>query len=107
VIIDLPPRDFFETAAREWFRVLKESGTLAIMTPTILVQKYEDPLTIGNFIEKYEHETFGRGEYLDKDFVQVLLRNFFQKVEERKILHMTIFSASKPRFSRQQTENFQ
>ena len=76
--------------------MLKESGTLSILTPTVFVQKYGDPLTIGNFIEKYEHETPGKGEHVDKEIIQAILRNFFQKLEERQIVHMSIFSASQP-----------
>ena len=71
------------------------------MSPTVLIHKYEDPLTIGDFIEKYEHETIEKGEQINKEFLQVLLKNFFNKVEERQIVHMTIFLASGPRVLRQ------
>ncbi|MFQ6080275.1 MAG: helix-turn-helix transcriptional regulator [Candidatus Bathyarchaeia archaeon] len=97
VAVGLPQKDFLETVLREWRRVLKESGTLAILTPTILIHKYEDPLTIGSFIEKYEHETLGRGEPVDRDFLEALLKNFFQNVKERRIVHITSFLASEPR----------
>ena len=97
MVIDLPEKNLLETALSEWHRVIRQSGKLAILTPTIFIQKYEDPLTIGQFIEKYEHETIEKGEHIERDFLQAMLRNFFQKVEERQIVHMTIISASEKR----------
>ena len=94
VVTDIPSNDLLEKALREWRRVLKENGTLAILTPTVIVHECKDPLTIGNFIERYEHETLGRGEHVDKEFLQLLLKDFFQKVEEKHIVHMTVFLAS-------------
>ncbi|WP_455368064.1 PadR family transcriptional regulator [[Eubacterium] cellulosolvens] len=97
LIIDIPPEDVLETAAREWRRALKQNGKIAILMPTALIHKYEDPLTIGNFIEKYEHETKRKGKYMDREFLEGVLKKFFTKVEERQIVHMTIFLLSKPR----------
>jgi len=97
IIIDLPPKNSLPTALKEWHRVLRQSGKLAIMTPTILLQKYEDPLNIGDFVEKYEHETIEQQERVDKEFLQQLLNGHFNKVEERDIVHMTIISATEPK----------
>jgi len=96
VTIDLPKKDLLNSAGREWHRVINENGKIAICTPTILLQKYEDPLTIGDFVEKYEHEIIEKGEHIDKEILLSQLRKFFQKVEERQIVHMTIIVASKP-----------
>lgn len=100
IVIDVPQKDSLATALREWHRVLKHNGTLAILTPTVLIHKYEDPWTIGDFIEKYEHEIVENGEHIDIEFLQTELKNFFQKIEERQIVHMTIFLASGPRVLR-------
>ena len=97
VVLDIPERDFLETALREWCRVLREDGSLAILTPAVFVQEYKDPLTIGNFIEKHEHDTMKIGEHADGKYLRSSLKDFFQKVEETTILHMALFSASKPR----------
>jgi len=94
VIVDLPPKDSLEKALKEWYRVLKQDGKLGILTPSILLQKHEDPLTIGDFVEKHEHETIEKGEKIDKRFLQAQLKNFFAAVEERQIVHMTILQAS-------------
>ena len=50
--------------------MISQNGKLAILTPTILVQRYKDPLTISQFIEKYEHETIGKGEHIDWDSIK-------------------------------------
>ena len=96
LVIDLPKKEHLETALKEWHRVLKQDGKLAICTPTILVSKYENPLTIGDFIEKYEHETIEKGEKIDRDFLKTQLTNFFDKVEEKQIVHISIFLMSNP-----------
>jgi len=41
---------------------------------------------------------------VDKKTFRALLRNFFQKVEGKQIVHMTIFSASGPHFPRNDQE---
>lgn len=94
VIIDLPQKDALEVALKEWCRVLKQSGKLGILTPTILLEKHEDPLTIGDFVEKYEHEIIEEAEMIDKELLLENLKSFFAKVEERPIAHMTAFQAS-------------
>jgi DNA-binding PadR family transcriptional regulator len=40
-VIDLPNESLLETALKEWHRVLTRDGRLAILTPTILIQKHE------------------------------------------------------------------
>jgi SAM-dependent methyltransferase len=96
VVIDLPKKDYLEAALKEWHRILKQDGKLTICTPTILLTKYEDPLTIGDFIEKYEHETIEKSEHLDSGFLQTQLNKFFYNIEERQIVHMTILQISAP-----------
>jgi hypothetical protein len=61
----------------------------------VTLRKYEDPLTIGDFIEKYEHESIEKGEHLDSELLKRLLGKFFQDVQEKQIVHMTLFMASK------------
>jgi PadR family transcriptional regulator PadR len=57
IVINLPTQEEVNHALQEWHRVLTPHGTLAILTPTVLLEHYDDPLTIGDFIEKHEHET--------------------------------------------------
>ena len=101
IVVEVPEKDSLEKSLREWHRVLKQSGTLAIVTPTVLIRKYKDPLSIGNFIEKYEHEALEKGEYKEAEPFRALLQKFFHKVEEKQIVHMTIFLAHEPHFPHQ------
>ncbi len=94
VIMDLPPKSSLELAVREWNRVLRHDGKLGILTPSILLQEHEDPLTIGDFVEKHEHEIIEKGEKIDKKSLQAQLRDLFIGFEERQIVHMTIITAS-------------
>jgi DNA-binding PadR family transcriptional regulator len=96
IVVEVPEKDSLEKSLREWYRVIKKDGTVAIVTPTILVRKNDDPLSIGNFIEKYEHEALGKGDHMETEALKVLLQKFFKRVEEKQIVHMTIFSASEP-----------
>jgi hypothetical protein len=85
---------------REWHRIVKQNGKLALFTPTVLIQKNEDPLKIGDFIEKYEHETIEKGENIDKDFLLTLILNFFNKIEEKEMVHISIFLMTNPQIIR-------
>jgi len=100
VVTDIPRRKALESAVSEWHRALKQDAKLGILTPTVTLRKYEDPLTIGDFIEKYEHESIEKGENLDSEFLKRLLGKFFQDVQEKQIVHMTLFMASQPGSSR-------
>jgi len=100
IVAGFPEKDSLEASLREWHRVLRQRGTVAISTPTALVHEYEDPLTIGDFMEKCEHETLRKGQYVDRGFVTELLKRFFHKVEERQVVHITTFLATEPRSAR-------
>jgi PadR family transcriptional regulator PadR len=65
IVIDLPKQEELNHALQEWHRVLTPHGTLAILTPTVLIEHYDDPLTIGDFIEKHEHEIIEHGIHID------------------------------------------
>jgi DNA-binding PadR family transcriptional regulator len=98
IVMEVPEKDSIEKSLKEWHRVLKQYGKLAIVTPTILIRKYSDPLSIGNFVEKYEHEAVAKGEYMHAEALRELLQKLFHRVEEKQIVHMTIFLASEPHF---------
>ncbi len=93
VVIDLPKKDFLKIALEEWHRVLSQNGRLVIVTPTILTYQHKDPLTIGDFVEKYEHETIEKREMITKEFLQAQLKDLFKEFEERRIVHMTVLQA--------------
>lgn len=74
VIVGVPYERPLEKSLREWLRVLKKGGTLAICVPTVFMHRYEDPLSIGNFVEKYEHKPLEEGQYIEADEIKALLR---------------------------------
>jgi PadR family transcriptional regulator PadR len=96
IVIDLPKKEYLERALKEWHRVLKSNGKLAILTPSILLEKYEDPLSIGDFIEKHEHETIEKGEHVDKTVLEEHVKQYFKTIEEKSIVHITILRVSEP-----------
>jgi DNA-binding PadR family transcriptional regulator len=91
VIVGVPHECSLEKSLKEWRRVLKHGGRLAICVPTVFMHRYADPLSIGSFIEKYEHKTPEEGQYLEADSFETLLRKSFEKVEEHQIVHITVF----------------
>jgi SAM-dependent methyltransferase len=93
VIVGVPNGLSLEKSLKEWRRVLKHDGRLAICVPTVFMHRYDDPLPIGSFIEKYEHKTLDEGQYLEAEEVKALLRKSFQNVEEQQIVHITLFLA--------------
>ena len=97
LVIDVPPRKQLKNSVREWHRIVRRNGRLGILAPTALINKIDDPLTIGDFMEKYEHESAEQNEKTDRESLQTTLKGAFQKVEARKILLMTLVLASKPR----------
>jgi len=101
VVTGVPKKDSFIPALKEWHRVLKQTGRLTILTPTVFIRKYEDPLTIGDFIEKHEHQTKEKTKQISREDIHGILKKFFNKVEERRIVHITIFLATEP-YSHQQ-----
>jgi len=94
--IDLPERETVQAMLQESHRVIKQNGTLAILTPTVLIQKYKDPMTIGDFMERFEHEATESNKQIDYKLLQELLKNLFKKVEERKIVHVSLLLATEP-----------
>lgn len=97
LIIDLPEEEQIESAIKEWHRVLSPEGNLGIITPSVLVKDRTDPISIGDYVEKHEHEVLGHSNYVDGEYLKKELRNFFNKVEEQIIVHMSIVTAYHPR----------
>jgi DNA-binding PadR family transcriptional regulator len=97
LVIDVPSKNLLKDSVREWHRTVSRNGRLGILTPTTLIDKIDDPLTIGDFMEKYEHEAMEGIEKADREPFETILRESFQKIEARQIIHMTLILASRPR----------
>ncbi|MHA2163134.1 MAG: PadR family transcriptional regulator [Candidatus Thorarchaeota archaeon] len=94
--ISLPKIDVLKETLDELSRVLNDDGKMGVITPTILLKEHEDPLTIGDYIEIYEHEVIERGEHLEKEDLQTLMKSKFKKIKEKELVHLTLLLASKP-----------
>ena len=86
VIIDLPKIDILEESLKEWQRALKSNGRLTILTPTILIEKQKHPMTIGDFVEKHEHEILEGGSHIEKDFLFPVLH--MQRVYHKRSMRL-------------------
>jgi SAM-dependent methyltransferase len=95
IVIDLPREEHLNDAVEEWNRILVPKGRLAIVTPSVLVKDNEDPLTIGDFVEKYEHEIIEKGQTIEKRLLDDTLTTSFVDIDERDIVHMMLLRARK------------
>ena len=77
----------------EWRRVIGSGGKLALVTPTALIANYEDPLEIGEFIEKREHPHPEGEEHLDVSLLKTLLKKHFKTIREEQVVHITVLTA--------------
>jgi DNA-binding PadR family transcriptional regulator len=85
-------KDCLDECLAEWRRVISPKGKLAIVTPTALVANYEDPLEIGEFIEKREHPPLEGEEHLDVSILKTAIGRYFKSVREEKVVHITILT---------------
>ncbi|MHA1903789.1 MAG: helix-turn-helix transcriptional regulator [Candidatus Thorarchaeota archaeon] len=87
-------RDNLKACVREWHRVLKPKGSIAIATPTALIAKYKDPLGIGEFVEMREHPP-DTNNNADIDYIKEVLGKEFGKVTVHEVVHITVIRALK------------
>ncbi|MCW4054553.1 MAG: helix-turn-helix transcriptional regulator [Candidatus Bathyarchaeota archaeon] len=91
---NMPRNQKMEKTTKEWRRVLKKTGTIALIAPTVLFASIQDPLTIGDFMEKWEHEIYeSRKAGEGKALLECLHKNF-STVKERNIVHMKLIFAN-------------
>lgn len=95
ISIDLPREELLRDAVEEWNRILVPKGRLVIMTPKILVSDNEGPLSIGDFVEKYEHEIREKGQTVNERLLDDALTKFFVDIDKREITHMMLIRAHK------------
>ena len=84
----------FTRALNEFHRVLKMDGTLALIVPYFQLHKENSPLTLGEFVEKVEHEQSKEGtSRLDYINIEPMLLRYFRKVKSHRLAHLEIFIA--------------
>jgi PadR family transcriptional regulator PadR len=95
ITADMPTSTNMDKATREWHRVVKNKGKLAVISPAVLFRSYEDPLSIGDFIEKWEHQTYKNRKPGEGGTLIGSLRKHFQSLEEKDVVHMKLLIAKK------------
>jgi PadR family transcriptional regulator PadR len=93
IIIGVPTQETLVESVIEWRRVINEEGRLMIITPTILVQNEVEPMSIGDFVEMYEHQIIEKGPKIVHDLFLSSLRSLFTDVVESEAVHMTFINA--------------
>jgi PadR family transcriptional regulator PadR len=93
LLIDLPSQETIDESIKEWHRVLSKEGRLAILTPTILIEKQIHPLSIGDFVEKQEHEVIEQGQHVDREILLSSLKLNFNNIVENESVHMSVITA--------------
>jgi PadR family transcriptional regulator PadR len=96
IIVDLPGKERIGPTIKEWHRVLSPKGSLGILIPSVLIKKREDPISLGDFVEKHEHEILGQSNYIDGEFLKKELSDYFDEVEDKTIVHMSFIAAKQP-----------
>ena len=94
IVIGVPAPENLVESTKEWRRVIKEGGRLTIITPSILIQEHEEPMTIGDYVEKYEHQVIEKGSLIDPELFMSSLRDNFSDVVEREATHMTFITGN-------------
>jgi PadR family transcriptional regulator PadR len=89
-------KDCLDDCLTEWRRVVGPKGKLALVTPTALIANYEDPLGIGEFIEKREHPPLEGEDHLDAGLLKTAIGKHFKTVREEKVVHITILTGVGP-----------
>ncbi len=93
VVVGVPRPNLLRETVQEWRRVVASGGKLIVVTPTILIQSQEDPISIGDFVERYEHQIIEGGEPIDPKIFFSALKENFKKVEEVETVHMSFITA--------------
>jgi len=88
--------DCLEICFAEWKRVLGVNGRLAIITPTALLAKYQDPLDIGEFVEQREHPRLEAEHLLDFEILSKEVKKYFDFVDVQKAVHITVIRGFNP-----------
>jgi PadR family transcriptional regulator PadR len=94
IVVGVPKKNLFKEALEEWTRLLEKNGQLIIIAPTVLIEDYEDPKTIGEFFEEFEHHESQEIEKIGIETMENELNNHFIQVEKTKIVHVSLYRAS-------------
>jgi DNA-binding PadR family transcriptional regulator len=87
-------RNFADSAVvQEWYRMIKKTGTLALMTSTIQTSEPETPLSLGDFIESYQHQS--HGTHVDWIDFKKLISEYSKSIDETVMAEVCLLQADK------------
>lgn len=93
ITTNLPRNENIENSTKEWRRAIKKTGRMTLLSPNVLFAFHQDPLTIGDFMEKWEHEIYENRKAGEGKVLLDSLRNHFSSVEEINVVHMKLILA--------------
>jgi PadR family transcriptional regulator, regulatory protein PadR len=92
--VHVPRNENMEKSRKEWCRVIKKTGKVALIAPNVLFSSTQDPLTIGDYMEKWEHEIYENRKIGEGKALLDSLKKHFLNVEQKNIVHMKLVIAS-------------
>lgn len=94
IVMGIPDKSLFNESLKEWSRIVNSKGELVVIAPTVLIEDYKDPKSIGEFFEEFEHYESQTMDKIGMDEMKRDLKKLFRNVEKTEIVHVTIFKAS-------------
>ncbi len=82
--------DSLTKCIKEWQRVIHGTGKVGIVTPTALIRKIEDPMSIGEFIEQKEHPSSFVGSISPEQQIITEFQSKFLKVDTKLVVHVSV-----------------
>ncbi|MFW9890252.1 MAG: PadR family transcriptional regulator [Candidatus Thorarchaeota archaeon] len=92
LVVGYRPEYSEKRTLQEWVRLLRKDGSIAIATPSVLVEERDSPMTIDAFIEKHEHETMHLT--VDWNGFKSMLGEAFKRVRQKSMASVTTLLAS-------------
>ncbi len=90
----IPRNENIEKSRKEWCRVIKKTGKVAIIAPNVLFSPTQDPLAIGDYMEKWEHEIYEKRKIGEGKALSDSLKKHFSSVEQKNVVHMKLVIAT-------------
>lgn len=78
---------------QEWHRTIRKNGTLAVMTSAIQTSEPKTPLSLGDFIETYQHQSHGTHE--DWIAFKKLIDEHSKKIDETEMAELCLLQSTK------------
>jgi hypothetical protein len=66
-----------------------------MLTPSILLKKEIDPMSIGDFVEKTEHHIIEKGEIIELSKLVDYMSPFFSDIKENSVVHISTLTCQK------------